>query len=162
MPQPLAPLHVIIALAVLAASIAGIAVHAQAPAPTGGPAPFSEVERQAIGDIVHDYLMNNPEVIPAAIQVLQQRQRAQRLAMLADELAPGPASIEAGNPQGDVTMVEFFDFRCPYCRRAYRDVKRLLAEDPKLRVIFKQFPILDDEGDTLSYDLARAGAAAAR
>lgn len=163
--KPFTSLHALLALGVFIAGVAGGAMFASsqsAPSAKAEDSSFSAAQRAEIGAIVHDYILANPEVIPAAIQVLQERHRADRLASLAGELVPGPASIVAGNKDGDVTLVEFFDFRCPFCRRGYEDVKKLMAEDPNLRVIFNQFPILDRGDSTASYDLARAGAAAAR
>ncbi len=163
--KSLSPRAVILALGVTVLALAGVIAYLHLPALNGQHASSSSVsaeDRDAIGEVVRDYILANPEIIPEAIQVLQQRQRGMRLASMASELTPGPASLEVGNPQGDVTLIEFFDFRCPFCKRAYADVEKLISDDANLRVIFKQFPILDQGDSTLSYDLARAGAAAAR
>ncbi len=61
-----------------------------------------------------------------------------------DELFNSPREVVLGNPKGDVTLVEFFDYNCAYCRRAHADMKQLIAEDPNLRVVLKEFPILGD------------------
>ncbi|GAB4137249.1 MAG: DsbA family protein [Sphingomonadales bacterium] len=162
--KTLSPRAVILALAATVLALAGVIAYLHLPALNGQNASsrLNVEDRDAIGAVVRDYILANPEIIPEAIQVLQQRQRGMRLASMASELTPGPASLEAGNPQGDVTLIEFFDFRCPFCKRAYADVEKLIADDANLRVIFKQFPILDQGDTTVSYDLARAGAAAAR
>src|SRR5262249_9457414 len=62
-----------------------------------------------------------------------------------DELVRDPASPVAGNPQGDVTIVEFFDYRCPYCKQVEPHLEALLKEDPKLRIVYKEFPVLGPE-----------------
>ena len=158
------PRAVILALALAVLALAGVIAYLQVPKlnSLNASSRINVEDQDAIGAVVRDYILANPEIIPEAIQVLQARQRGMRLASMASELTPGPASLEAGNPQGDVTLIEFFDFRCPFCKRAYADVEKLIADDANLRVIFKQFPILDQGDSTLSYDLARAGAAAAR
>jgi protein-disulfide isomerase len=96
---------------------------------------------------VREYLLKNPEVIMEALQVLQERQRAaeaedlkRTIAERSDEILNDPAAPVAGNPSGDVTLVEFFDYNCPYCRRVAPTVSAL--EDPDLRIVFKEFPIL--------------------
>jgi protein-disulfide isomerase len=94
--------------------------------------------------------------------VLQARDQARRIAALGDALYAGPGAVVQGNPQGDATLVEFFDYRCPYCKRGWQTIKRLIEEDPNLRVVFRQFPIKDAPGETISYDAARAALAAAR
>src|SRR5690606_36021098 len=70
---------------------------------------------------------------------------------------------EAGNPKGDVILVEFFDYRCPYCRKSHNDLKRLIKEDANLRVVYRDLPILDQQGtEPLSRRAALASLAAAR
>jgi protein-disulfide isomerase len=112
---------------------------------------------------VRDYLLNNPEVIMEALQILQERQRVaeeeelrQAIARRSEELLADPAAPVAGNPAGDVTLVEFFDYNCPYCRRVAPTVAGLVAADPDLRVVYKEFPILGP-GSTFA---ARAALAA--
>jgi protein-disulfide isomerase len=110
---------------------------------------FDQGERDEIGTIVRDYLMAHPEVIFEAAEVYQNRQaqeqkdqaRAQ-LGDMADFLYNDPTSPLGGNPEGDVTVVEFFDYNCPYCKRSHAAVEELLESDPDIRYVFKQFPIL--------------------
>jgi protein-disulfide isomerase len=109
--------------------------------------PAAEIEK-----IVRDYLMREPEVIYEALQELQRRQaeqqaERQRLALLEsrDELVADPATPVAGNPDGDVTLVEFFDYRCGYCRRVVSSVQALLDQDDGLRVVFKELPVLGED-----------------
>ncbi len=106
-------------------------------------------QRPAIEKIVREYLLQNPEVIVEAIEELQKRERAdeerkakQGLAQNKSKLFNDPASPVAGNPQGDVTLVEFFDYQCGYCKAVQADVQRLIKDDGKLRFVFKELPIL--------------------
>ena len=98
---------------------------------------------------VREYLLKNPEVIMEALQILQQRQRAaeaenlkRTIAERGEEILNDPAAPVGGNPAGDVTVVEFFDYNCPYCRRVAPTVVELEQADPDLRLIYKEFPIL--------------------
>lgn len=120
---------------------------------------------EAIQGIVRDYLVNNPEVIEEALQALRQQQLlAQRaaqkrlIAQLDAELFANPDDPVIGNPKADVTVVEFFDYRCGYCRRMAPDVKQLLDEDPNLRIVMKELPVLGQD----SVIAARASLAAQR
>ena len=98
---------------------------------------------------VREYLLRNPEVIMEALQVLQERRRAaeaetfeRTIAERSDEILNDPAAPVGGNPAGDVTLVEFFDYNCPYCRSVAPTVVELEEADPGLRVVYKEFPIL--------------------
>jgi protein-disulfide isomerase len=111
--------------------------------------PFNEQQRQAIGEIVRDYLLKNPELLQEVMAELEKRQsEQQRVAQSSalkenrQTLLNAPHSIVAGNPQGDVTLVEFFDYNCSYCKRALADVRALMKTDPKLRLVMKDFPVL--------------------
>lgn len=101
------------------------------------------------GRRVRAYLLENPQVIVEAMQVLQARQQAAEasevgavLAARADEVFRDPMAPVTGNPEGDVTLVEFFDYNCPYCRRVAPVVAEAEAADPQLRIVYKEFPIL--------------------
>jgi protein-disulfide isomerase len=98
---------------------------------------------------VREYLLKNPEVIMEALQILQQRQRAaeaenlkRTIAERGEEILHDPAAPVGGNPAGEVTLVEFFDYNCPYCRRVAPTVAELEQADPDLRLVYKEFPIL--------------------
>jgi len=109
------------------------------------------------GDGTRAYLLANPEVLPEAMQVLQQRDMVARIEPLRDELEqPFPGAV-LGNPQGSVTLVEFSDYACSFCRQSLADVAALIAADPQLRVVVREYPILS-EG---SADAARMALAAA-
>lgn len=111
--------------------------------------PFNDQQKQAIGQIVREYLLKNPEVLQEAMAELEKRQneaqrqsQAQAVKDSRDYLLNSPNAIIAGNVSGDVTLVEFFDYNCGYCKRALTDVQALAKADPKLRVVLKDFPVL--------------------
>lgn len=132
------------------------------PARAQDPSPAEEAKIQKI---VRDYLQAHPEVIVDALQSYQHRQDTQKveqvrksIAALKDELFKDPTSPVAGNPNGDVTVVEFFDYRCPYCKAVAPDLAKAVATDGKVRLIYKEFPILGPA----SFTAAKAALAAAR
>jgi protein-disulfide isomerase len=98
---------------------------------------------------IRAYLMKNPQVILEAVEQLQARRQAEGqseaaavLKARAEEIFRDPASPVGGNPGGDVTLVEFFDYNCPYCRQVAPVMAEAEAADPQLRVVYKEFPIL--------------------
>jgi len=104
----------------------------------------ADVER-----IVREYLLKNPEVLEEAMKELEKRnavaeQEKHRAAVKdnSETIFNSPRQIVLGNPKGDVTMVEFFDYNCGYCKRAMTDMMDLLKNDSKLRVVLKEFPVL--------------------
>jgi protein-disulfide isomerase len=109
---------------------------------------FSSPQRTEIEKIVRDYLISHPEVLQDAMAELEKRQNAaeseKHQAAVKDNaksLFSSPRQIVLGNPQGDVTMVEFFDYNCGYCKRAMSDMTELL-KDPKIKFVLKEFPVL--------------------
>lgn len=113
---------------------------------------MTEAERAAFRAEVRAYLLENPEVLMEAVAVLEQRdQQAQAAADVAlvqenlDALLNDGHSWVGGNPDGDLTIVEFMDYRCGYCRRAFAEVEQLVANDGNIRFILKEFPILGEE-----------------
>lgn len=128
--------------ACLAASLTFLAVPASA-------AEFSDSQKTEIESIVRSYLLANPEVLEEAFSALQERRReaesvAQRDAVAENKeaLVNSPRQVVLGNPDGDVTLVEFFDYNCGYCRQAAEDLDKLISNNPKLRVVLKEFPVL--------------------
>jgi protein-disulfide isomerase len=122
---------------------------ALAAAPTRAEAPMTDAQRQAIEGVVRDYLLKNPEVLQEAMAELEKRQQeAQRQAQASalkesrDVLHSAATSYTAGNPSGDITLVEFFDYNCGYCKRALGDLQAIMKSDPKLKVVLKDFPVL--------------------
>ena len=102
----------------------------------------ADMDRAEIEAIVREYILANPEIIPEAITVLQQRQRSGTIEQMRSDLETPFAGAWAGANDADVVMVEFFDYNCPYCRRSNADVQRLLKEDPKLKVVWREMPVL--------------------
>lgn len=109
-------------------------------------------QKTAFGAAVRDYLMEHPEVLVEAINKLQAQQAQQQAAddaslikANAKAIYEDPNSWVGGNPQGDVTLVEFMDYRCGYCRKALPEVAKLLKTDGNIRYIVKEFPILTDQ-----------------
>ena len=112
---------------------------------------MSPAERDAFGAQVREYLLENPEVLVEAFQILeQQRELAEAQADIQlveankDELFNDGYSWVGGNPDGDITLVEFMDYRCGYCRRAVPEVAKLLKNDGNIRLVIKEFPILGE------------------
>ncbi len=110
------------------------------------------------GHATRDYLYAHPEVLPEAINRYQARQRQAQLAPVRAQLeTPFPGAV-LGNPNGKLTLVEFSDYACTYCRQSVADVHNLIAANPDLRVVIREYPILRPE----SVDAARMGLAAAQ
>lgn len=112
-------------------------------------AAFTDAEKAEIGTVVRDYLMKNPEVLQEVIGELEKKQQAQEaegrgkaLSEMKGLVFDSPRGVVVGNPKGDVTLVEFFDYNCGYCKQALADVDKLIKKDPNLKVIFKEFPVL--------------------
>jgi protein-disulfide isomerase len=112
---------------------------------------LSDEQQREVEAIIRHYLIANPEIIRDAINELQRKEdeaaRAAQASIIqenTDRLFNSPNQAVLGNPKGDVTLVEFFDYNCGYCRRAHADMKELMAEDPNLRVVPKEFPILGE------------------
>jgi len=106
-------------------------------------------QRQQIESIIHDYLMQHPDVLVAALRQAEDRMHqdddakaSQAVTQHRKEVFDDPATPVAGNPEGDVTIVEFFDYRCPYCKQVEPSIESMLKQDPKLRLVYKEFPIL--------------------
>lgn len=119
--------------------------------------------RAQVERIIREYLGENPEVVVEALRAFQDRQRqaerqrqTQSLDARADEMFSDPDAPVAGNVNGNVTIVEFFDYQCGYCKRVHPIVKNLVADDGNIRFIYKEFPILGPE----SVFAARAALAA--
>jgi len=122
-------------------------------------------DREAVERIVRDYLLANPEIVAEALQTLRARQEAEEQARAEAAIAENreaidrhPMSPVSGNAAGDVTVVEFFDYQCGYCRRALPTMVELLDKDANVRVVWKEFPILGP----VSEFAARASMAAER
>jgi protein-disulfide isomerase len=109
----------------------------------------SPAQKSAIEQIIHDYILKHPELVIQALQSAEDKAKAEAeervratLVEKHQELLADPTSPIAGNPKGDVTIVEFFDYRCPYCKQVEPSLEALLREDRQIRIVYKELPIL--------------------
>ncbi|MEE8394118.1 MAG: DsbA family protein [Rhodospirillales bacterium] len=128
--------------------IAGLSM----PPAMAGEEGFSPSQKQAIEKIMRDYLARNPEVLIEAVRKLEDRleaasneQARNALFTKRDELENDPDTPLGGNPKGDVTIVEFFDYRCGFCKKVFPSVMKLIKEDGNIRFVMKEFPILGSQ-----------------
>lgn len=150
---------VAIAIVVLLAGLAGAAIALlwQGQAPALG-------ERARVERIVHDYVLAHPDIVPEAMRALQDRQTGTDIAANRDVILKPVGSAWAGNPAGDLTIVEYYDYNCGFCRASLPTIRQLIAGDPKLRIVFRELPVLSDASKVAArYSLvaARAGKFAA-
>jgi protein-disulfide isomerase len=110
---------------------------------------FSPEQRQAIGAIIKEYLLANPEVflevqsaLEARMEEIQAKKLQAAIAAQSEEIYRSPGAPVAGNPKGDITVVEFFDYNCGYCKRAFGDVAKLIEKDTNVKFVLKELPIL--------------------
>jgi protein-disulfide isomerase len=141
------------------AAVAAVPLHA------AGAAELPPEQRQAIEAIIHDYLLQHPDVLIESLRAAEEKVKTeagekaqQALAARRSKIFDDPGTPVGGNPKGDVTLVEFFDYRCPYCKQVQPKLLELLAGDPELRIAYKEFPILG----AVSVAAARAALAADR
>lgn len=111
-------------------------------------APAQQMTNEQVKLLVLEAILENPQIIMQAVAILEQRER-ERAASGANtvrlQLEQDPNSPNLGNPDGDVTVIEFFDYNCPYCRKAGQTVQELLASDANVRVIYREWPILGED-----------------
>jgi protein-disulfide isomerase len=126
---------------------------------------FSADQQRAIEKIVREYLVGHPEVLMEALQAAEEKMNAEQegrskaaLAERRKEIFEDPADPVGGNPKGDVTIVEFFDYRCPYCKQVHPSIVELIGSDKQVRFVYKEFPVLGKD----SVFAGRAALAAAR
>jgi protein-disulfide isomerase len=125
------------------------AVLALMPASPVRAAEFTAEQRQAIEGIIRDYLQKNPEAMLNALQAAEDKVKGEAhdkasaaLVARRHEVFDDPDAPVAGNPQGNASLVEFFDYRCPYCKQVEPSLEALLTADPQLRFVYKEFPVL--------------------
>jgi protein-disulfide isomerase len=137
--------------------VAGAAVAAVTTKPmrAGSASADLPADRTALGKSIREYLLANPEVLVEAMQELERKQDSQRDAVAIKgvhenqaELYRDPDSPIGGNPNGDVVMVEFNDYQCPYCKRAHQAVKSVTGADGKVKIVYKDLPILGEASRT--------------
>jgi protein-disulfide isomerase len=123
---------------------------------------FSESQRAEIHKIIREYLLANPDVLEEVSAELNKRQAVAEAAKQAsavkkhsEALFKSPRGVVVGNREGDVTFVEFFDYNCGYCKRAMTDMMEMIKDDPKVRVVLKEFPVLGQS----SVEAAQVGVA---
>jgi protein-disulfide isomerase len=111
--------------------------------------PNPPLQRQQVEAIIHDYLMQHPDVLIAALRQVEDKlhrddevKTSQAVADHRHQIFSDPATPVGGNPGGDETIVEFFDYRCPYCKQVEPSLETMLKQDPQLRLVYKEFPIL--------------------
>jgi protein-disulfide isomerase len=133
-------------------------------ATASGNTPFSALQKNVIRNTVREYLLNNPEVIVEAFEALQsQQQHSQQqqnngaISAHMEQLVGSRRDPFIGNPNASVTIVEFFDYQCPFCKRMAQDLAKIAAEDPDVKIIFKEFPVFGRES-TLATRAALASA----
>ncbi|MBS0518858.1 MAG: DsbA family protein [Proteobacteria bacterium] len=137
---------------VLIAAGALVAGRLTAPVPAAGPAATAgTADNDQFGKRVRDYLLANPEVLIDAMKELERKQDSERdtqaqkaIDERGRDLTSDPDSPVSGNPNGDVTIVEFSDYQCPYCKRTYPVMKSVVAADGKVKVVYKDLPILGE------------------
>lgn len=151
------PAHALI----LTVSVLGLA--AAIPAARADTSLFSDDQKKALGEIIKDYLIKNPEVlieVQTALEGKLEKEQSEKLKTFmsqnAKEIYRNPTSPVAGDPNGDITVVEFFDYNCGYCKRGLPEVQKLIESDKKVRFVFKELPILSKGSE----EAARAALAA--
>jgi protein-disulfide isomerase len=134
--------RILIAAAIALAPLSGAPVRAQT---------FSADQREEIGAVIKEYLLAHPEVMQDVMAELEKRQQAadveKHRAAVAEHKATlfsSPHQVVLGNPQGNVTMVEFFDYNCGFCKRALSDMLDLIKSDSNLKFVLKEFPVLGE------------------
>lgn len=112
------------------------------------PRPVAGSSRAAVERVVRDYILANPEIIPEANAVLRDRQTGEVIAANRSAIINPYGSAWIGNPDGDVTLVQYFDYNCGFCRSSLPTIAKLIESDPKIRIVFRELPILSDESRT--------------
>lgn len=138
------------------------ALAAAPPGPAAAPAPAPG--SAAFGEAVRAYILEHPELIPEAVAKLQQRETGKLLTDNRAALQTPFSGAWAGAADGDVVLVEFTDYACSFCRASVRDIDRLLAEDPKLKIVYREIPILgpgSEQAAQIALSAARQGRHAA-
>src|SRR6476469_5563833 len=122
--------------------------------------PAAAPDRAAIEAIVREYILAHPEILPEAMSRLQARETASAIAANREQIYKPYGSAWEGAADADVTIVQFFDYDCGYCRRSLPDIDRLLREDKRLRIVYREFPVLGPGSEVaakLSLAAARGG-----
>jgi len=145
-----------------ALSVLAIVAMGLIPAASQADEGFSDAQKQQLEKMMEQYILEHPEVLLEAVRRHQEKREAAEkeraqgaVAAHMQQLLSDPTSPVAGNPKGDVTIVEFFDYRCGYCKRVHPTIEKVLTEDKNIRLVLKEFPILGPQ----SLSAARAALA---
>lgn len=110
---------------------------------------LTPAQKAAVEKVIHDYFIAHPEFMIEVLHEADAKLKAEKaddtrqaIAAKRDELLHDASAPVGGNPNGDVTLVEFFDYRCPYCKEVEPSLEALIRQDPKLRIVYKEFPVL--------------------
>ena len=122
------------------------------------PGDLNGADKARVERVVRDYVLANPELIPQAMERLQAREASRAVAASRGAIEQPYAGAWIVNPKGDVTLVEYYDYNCGFCRASLPTIDRLVAADPNLRIVFKELPVLSEA----SRVAARAALAAAK
>ena len=140
--------------ALLVMSSAAIMVQIGCSSLAESPASGGSISQTTIDNAIEQYIRSHPEVIEQSLQALEAKRQEEEklrikeaLATRQKDLLHDPSSPVSGNPSGDVTLIEFFDYRCGYCKRAANAVTQLQKDDPLVRVVYKDFPILGEASE---------------
>jgi protein-disulfide isomerase len=127
-------------------------------APRPAAAEFTPEQKTAIQAIIQDFLANHPDLLLKAIEQADAKLKTdakdkaqQALSDHHQQVYDDPNSPTAGNPKGNVTLVEFFDYRCPYCKEVEPSLEKLAADDHQLRIVYKEFPVLGPDSQTAAH-----------
>ena len=140
--------------------IAAAAGAAATLAATGAGTGLVPADKAAIERIVHDYILDHPEILPQAMERLASRDTAKSIVANRSVIETPYLGAYEGAKNGDVTLVEFFDYACGYCRASLPVIERLLKEDPKLKIVYRDMPVLGPDSEVAAYvslAVARAG-----
>lgn len=120
------------------------------------------LQQGEVEDIVRAYILENPEILPEAIENLRIKQTKELVAAAGPALYGDTGAVKVGPEKASVTIVEFYDYQCGFCRRALGDIERILETDKDVNVLFRQLPVRDQQGESYSYDSGLAALAAER
>lgn len=152
----LAASRVFLALVILVAALAGAAGYAAVDHLAGDGA-SADPSRGQVEAIVHDYVLAHPEIIPEAMDRLRDNEAVKAVAANRQQIVTPFAAAWAGNPKGDVTVTEFYDYNCGYCRMALPALQKLIGTDGNVRVVYRELPILSPESaEAAKWSLAAA------
>lgn len=109
------------------------------------PGDLGSADKARVERVVRDYVLANPDIIPQAMQKLQERDAAKAVTASRGTIEQPYAGAWIGNPKGDVTLVEYYDYNCGFCRATLPVLQKLVDADPQLRIVFKELPVLSEQ-----------------